>query len=299
MLRVIAVVGATATGKSDLALTLADALGTAEIVNADAMQLYRGMDIGTAKVPVGERRGIPHHQLDVLSPAEEASVAAYQRFARADVEGILARGAWPIVVGGSGLYVRALLDELEFPGTDREIRDFYESMLPEIGAAGMHRLLAEKDPVAAARIEPANTRRVVRALEVIKLTGRPFTASLPAGTYHQPTVQFGLRADTEWLDHRINVRAERMIADGLLAEVAALGLLGPTASRATGYAEALDHLAGNLAIHELSPSIAQATRQLARRQIKWFRRDHRIHWLDAADPETATREALAILGSCD
>lgn len=297
MLRVIAVVGATATGKSGLALGLAEALGAAEIVNADAMQFYRGMDIGTAKLSIGERRGVPHHQLDVLDPSEEASVAAYQREARADVEGIAGRGAAPIAVGGSGLYVRALLDELEFPGTDPAVRAAIEAQREEIGAAGLHRLLAEKDPVAAATIDAANTRRVVRALEVIELTGKPFTANLPTGEYHWPTIQFGLRGPNEWLDERIETRARQMIADGLLKEVAGLGALGPTASRATGYSQALDCLAGRLPEEELASAIALATRQLSRRQIKWFRRDSRIHWLDATDPAAALAEALAVLAS--
>lgn len=291
--------GATATGKSALALDIAEALGAAEIVNADAMQLYRGMDIGTAKLAVDERRGIPHHQLDVLDPSEEASVAAYQRAARADVEAIAARGNVPIVVGGSGLYVRGLLDELDFPGTDPAVRAIFETMLPEIGAAGLHRLLAAQDPAAAAAIEPANTRRVIRALEVIRLTGRPFTATLPSGAYHWPTVQFGLRGPTQWLDERIGRRAGAMIAGGLLDEVAALGALGATAERATGYSQALEHLAGRLPLTELAPAIALATRQLSRRQIKWFRRDDRIHWLDATDPGGARESALATLRTCD
>ncbi|HZK04845.1 MAG TPA: tRNA (adenosine(37)-N6)-dimethylallyltransferase MiaA [Actinomycetaceae bacterium] len=297
MLRVIAVVGATATGKSALALDLAGELEIAgapraEIVNADAMQLYRGMDIGTAKVTPVERRGIPHHQLDVLDPSEEASVAAYQRAARADLAAIHERGGIALVVGGSGLYVQGLLDQLEFPGTDPVIRAALTERAEREGGRILHDELAARDPVAAAKIEPANVRRVIRALEVIELTGRPFSASLPEGRHHfAGTLQLGLAADMAWLDERIARRALLMLDDGFVAEAAALGELGRTASRATGYAQALAHLRGELSEDELGDAIALATRQLARRQVKWFRRDPRTHWLDAAEPGAALREA--------
>lgn len=295
MLRpVIAVVGPTATGKSALALDLAEALGQAQVVNADSMQLYRGMDIGTAKVPPSERRGIRHHQIDVLDPSEDASVAAYQAHARRDVEAIRAAGDWAVVVGGSGLYVRALLDRLELPGTDPALRAALEARLAERGAAALHDELRALDPAAAALIDPRNIRRVVRALEVVRLTGAPFAASLPSGESHWPSIRLGLRVEAGELDRRIGLRARRMMADGLVEEVAGLGELSRTAARATGYAQALDHLAGRLTREEAVESIALATRQLARRQAKWFRRDARLRWLDGAEP-SVLRTALGRL----
>lgn len=297
MLRpVIAVVGATATGKSRLALDLAEALGNAHVVNADSMQLYRGMDIGTAKVPPAERGGVPHHQFDVLDPCEDASVAAYQRHARADVEDIRSAGDLAVVVGGSGLYVRALLDELDLPGTDPDLRAGLEARLAQVGAEALHDELRTADPAAAALIAPRNTRRVVRALEVVRLTGAPFAASLPRGESHWPSLRIGLRVEQAELDRRIGLRAHRMMAGGLVEEVTGLGPLSRTASRATGYAQALDHLAGRLTAEETADAIALATRQLARRQAKWFRRDPRIQWLDAADPDSVLDLALSTLG---
>lgn len=297
MLSVIAVLGATATGKSALALDLAEALaergaGPVEIVNTDSMQLYRGMDIGTAKLPVSERRGIPHHQLDVLDPSEEASVAAYQRHARADVEAILARGGVAIAVGGSGLYVQALLDELEFPGTDPDVRARLEARAETEGGRPLHDELTRRDPEAAARIDPANVRRVVRALEVIEITGKPFSASLPDGRHHWPTLQLGLAAEPGWVDERIGRRTALMLEGGLIEEVAGLGPLSRTAERATGYRETLAHLRGELTREELEDAISLATRQLVRRQNKWFRRDPRTEWLPAEDPPAALARAL-------
>lgn len=280
---VIAVVGPTATGKSALAIELARALGPAEAVNADAMQLYRGMDIGTAKVGPAERAEVPHHQLDVLEPWQDAAVAAYQRHARADIRAIRRRRAVPIVVGGSGLYVRALLDELEFPGTDPAVRARLEERAAAEGTGVLADELARVDPVAAAAVDRRNTRRIVRALEVIELTGRPFSATLPAGRYHAPTVQLGILVPQAELDARIDARAARMVAGGLVEEVAALGPLSRTAARATGYAQALAHLRGELDRDETVAAIALATRQLARRQVKWFRRDRRIVWLEPGE----------------
>jgi len=280
---VIAVVGPTATGKSDLALDLAER-EPSEIVNADAMQLYRGMDIGTAKVPREARRGIPHHQLDVLDVTEEASVAAYQRSARADIERIRAAGKRAILVGGSGLYVRAVLEHFEFPATDPEVRARLQQRAEQIGPGLLHDELAQRDPEAAARIDRANTRRIVRALEVIELTGTPFTASLPDPTYVYPTVAIGIDVDGETLDARINARAKEMFARGLVEETEALlgrGLAeGKTASRAVGYAQALAVLAGRRTRAEATEDVALATRQLARRQRKWFKRDDRITWIE-------------------
>ncbi|MDR1150874.1 MAG: tRNA (adenosine(37)-N6)-dimethylallyltransferase MiaA [Bifidobacteriaceae bacterium] len=281
---VIAIVGPTATGKSDLALDLAERLG-GEIVGADAMQLYRGMDIGTAKVPPGERRGIAHHQIDVLDVREEASVAAYQRHGRADIAEIAGRGRPVVGVGGSGLYVRSLLDRIEFPGTDPAARAAWEARAADAAPGELHALLAERDPAAAAAIGPGNTRRIVRALEVIDLTGRPFSANLPRYEYAVPALQIGLDGDTEVIDQAIEARVERMIADGLIAEVETLARAGlregRTACRATGYAEALAVLDGRASLAEARATIVQATRQLARRQRKWFRRDTRIRWVEA------------------
>lgn len=282
--RVVAVVGATATGKSDLAVRLALALG-GEVVNADASQLYRGMDVGTAKLPVPQRLGVPHHLLDVLDVTDEASVAAYQRDARAAIDGLADAGRVPVLVGGSGLYVRAALEPLEFPGTDPAVRARWEERAAALGPRALHAELAERDPAAAAAILPSNVRRVVRALEVVELTGRPFTATLPSGEHVRPTVQVGLRAPREVLDERIAVRVDRMLDDGLVDEVRRLadaGLReGRTASRALGYAQVLDHLDGRLSLDEARDETVRATRAFARRQEKWFRRDDRIVWLDA------------------
>jgi tRNA dimethylallyltransferase len=281
--RVIAVVGPTASGKSDLALALAEALG-GEIVNADAMQLYRGMDIGTAKTPLSQRRGIPHHQLDVLEVTEDASVAAYQLQARADVAAINARGRIAIAVGGSGLYVRALLDDLAFPDTDTTLRAELEARLEAEGPGLLHDELARLDPAAAARIDRRNGRRVVRALEVVRLTGRPFAAAQPArATAVLAATQVAIDVPRPELAARIAVRAQRMFDDGLLEETAALveaGLdQGKTASRAVGYAQARSVLRGETDVERAVEATTVATRQLARRQLTWFRRDDRIHWL--------------------
>ncbi|MDN5796339.1 MAG: tRNA (adenosine(37)-N6)-dimethylallyltransferase MiaA [Intrasporangium sp.] len=285
---IVAVVGATATGKSDLALELAERLD-GEVVNADAMQLYRGMDIGTAKLPPEQRRGIPHHQLDVLEVTQEASVAAYQQAARADLDGIRGRGRVPILVGGSGLYVRAVLDRLEIPPTDPGLRAALEARAEEIGTAAMFERLRALDPAAAHRIQPADTRRIVRALEVIELTGRPFSASLPRRELVSPAVVLGLSVDRSILDDRIDARAARMFEDGLLGEVSALlghGLRdGFTASRAIGYAQALAVLDAQTTVEQAVADTAQATRRFARRQESWFRPDPRTIWLPADNPD--------------
>jgi len=289
---VLAVVGATATGKSDLALDLAETVG-GEVVNADASQLYAGMDIGTAKVPLSQRRGIPHHQLDVLEVTEEASVAAYQAAAREDIAAVQARGAHPVLVGGSGLYVRAALDHLEIPPTEPAVRSRLEAEGRAAGAPAMYARLLEVDPVAAQAIQPNNLRRVIRALEVVELTGRPFSATMPVRDHLQPTLMLGLRLPREVLDERITVRVERMWADGLVDEVRELerrGLRrGRTASRALGYAQALAQLDGHLTGAEAMEQTTTATRRYARRQESWFGPDRRIHWLDAADPDVRER----------
>jgi tRNA dimethylallyltransferase len=285
---IVAVVGPTAAGKSDLALDLAEALG-GEIVNADASQLYRGMDIGTAKVPVQSRRDIPHHQLDVLDVIQEASVAAYQRAARADLAAVKARGRHPILVGGSGLYVRAALDRLEIPPTDPELRARLEAEAAERGTPALYARLRESDPTAAQAIEPNNARRIVRALEVIALTGRPFSASMPGRDYLQATVAIGLTVPREVLDERIQRRVQHMWGSGLVDEVRALdsrGLReGRTASRALGYRQALAQLDGELTEEQAQEQTATLTRRFARRQESWFRPDPRIRWIDPRDDD--------------
>ncbi|NUU17455.1 tRNA (adenosine(37)-N6)-dimethylallyltransferase MiaA [Cellulomonas humilata] len=299
MTLVVALVGPTATGKSDLGLALAHALG-GEIVNADAMQLYRGMDIGTAKLTVDERQGVPHHLLDVLDVREDASVADYQARARSALDAIAARGNRAIAVGGSGLYVRALLDHMEFPGTDEDLRARLEARVEAEGARALHAELAAADPVAADGIGPRNARRIVRALEVIELTGRPYSASLPQHVYEVPAVQLGLDCDRAVLDERITARVERMWSRGLVAEVEHLREhgLGRTASRAVGYAEVLTMLRGELTADETRAAIAAGTRRLARKQMGWFGRDPRVHWLDARDPDLVAK-AESLVAAAD
>jgi tRNA dimethylallyltransferase len=282
--RVIVVVGPTAAGKSGLAVALAQALD-GEVINADSMQVYRGMDIGTAKLTLAERQGVPHHLLDVWDVRQTANVADYQRLARAAIADITARGKRPILAGGSGLYVRAALDDLTFPGTDPDVRGRLEAELDDLGAAALHTRLAAADPAAAAAILPSNGRRIVRALEVIELTGRPFTATLPDYGASIPALQLGLRLPREELDRRIETRVDQMWAAGFEAEVRQLeqaGLReGRTASRALGYQQLLRHLTGEWTLDQARAETVRATRRFARRQESWFRRDPRISWLDA------------------
>lgn len=292
---VVAVVGPTASGKSELALRIAESLG-GEVVGADAMQLYRGMDIGTAKLSPAERRGIPHHQVDVLDVTDEASVARYQVEARADVDDIRARGLHPVVAGGSGLYVRAALDHLDIPPTDPAVRARLEEKAEVEGAGAMFALLVERDPVAAQAIEPRNVRRVIRALEVVEITGRPFSASMPERRSVHPTVTVGLLPPREVLDERIGTRVDRMWEDGLVEEVR--GLLphgirdGRTASRALGYAQALAEIDEVMTTEEARAETARLTRRYARRQESWFRPDPRTTWFDPTE-KGALDEALA------
>ncbi len=299
---VVAVVGATATGKSDLGVALARALG-GEVVNADASQLYRGMDIGTAKLLPDERGGVPHHVLDVLDVREEASVAAYQRSARAAFDDIRSRDHVPVLVGGSGLYVRAALDRLEFPGTDASVRARLEAEAAALGGAALHARLTEQDPLAAANIAPTNVRRVVRALEAIEVTGRPFSATLPQHTYAVPAVQVGLRVPRDLLDQRIAARVDAMWGRGLVGEVRALegrGLReGRTAARALGYAQVLSFLAGSCDQDQARADTVRGTRRFARRQESWFRRDPRVRWLDVVPAADVVRRALAALEPYD
>ena len=294
----VAVVGFTASGKTDLSLDLAERLG-GEIVNTDAMQVYRGMDVGTAKLPAAERRGIPHHLLDLLDVREPATVAEFQGWARDVIAGLRGRGLVPVLVGGSALYTRAVLDRFECPGTDEAVRAKWEAELERLGAAALHAVLAEWDPDSAARILPDNGRRIVRALEVIELTGRPFSASLPRMEYVDPrTVQVGLAIDRPTLDARIAQRVRAMFEAGFAAEVERLvaeGLLeGRTASRAIGYREVAAALAGELSLKEAEERTVVATRQFARRQDAWFRKDPRINWVPYDAPDRVDR-ALEIV----
>ncbi|HEU4911603.1 MAG TPA: tRNA (adenosine(37)-N6)-dimethylallyltransferase MiaA [Actinomycetes bacterium] len=298
---VVAVVGATATGKSDLGVALALRLG-GEVVNADSMQIYRGMDVGTAKLTGPERRGVPHHLLDVWDVRVAANVADYQRMARETFASLVAQGRTPVLVGGSGLYVRAAVDDLAFPGTDEAVRARLEGELAEVGPAALHARLAALDPAAAASILPSNGRRVVRALEVVELTGS-FAAALPDPAYAVPTVQVGLAIDRALLDERIERRVEQMWERGLVEEVrslAAQGLReGRTASRALGYAQVLRHLDGEWTEDRAREETVKATRRFARRQESWFRRDPRVGWVDVTgqeDPDELAGRVLDRLG---
>jgi tRNA dimethylallyltransferase len=289
-LKLIAVVGATAAGKSDLAVELALALG-GEVVNADSMQLYRGMDIGTAKLTSQERRGVPHHLLDVWDVTKTGTVAEYQELADEVIADITARGKVTVLVGGSGLYIRAALGDLEMPGTDPDIRERLEAELSAAGPAPLYARLAAADPAAAAVILPGNGRRIVRALEVIEMSGRPFSATMPGYDAGRPALQVGVQLPREELDRRIEARVDRMWAAGLAAEVrelAAHGLRdGRTASRALGYQQLLRHLDGELTSDQARDETVRATRRFARRQESWFRRDPRVSWLPAGPDLTA------------
>ena len=294
---VIAVVGPTAAGKSELSLRLARELD-GEVINADSMQLYRGMDIGTGKLTAAERGGVPHHLLDIWDVTEPASVSEYQRLARVQVARILSRGRTPILVGGSGLYVRATIDKLEFPGTDPELRARLEDELAAVGPAVLHARLASADAAAAAAILASNGRRIVRALEVIELSGRPFSATLPEYTSVFPAVQLGLDVPRAELDQRIAARVWQMWRAGLVDEVRGLDAAGlrsgRTASRALGYAQALRFLDGELTQAEAESQTVGATRRFARRQESWFRRDPRIRWLPAGQPVPTDQALTAV-----
>ncbi len=289
---VIAVVGPTGSGKSDLAVNLALELD-GEVINADAMQFYRGMDVGTAKITDAERRGVPHHLLDILEVTQEASVSQFQEQARALIADIHARGKRAILAGGSGLYVRSALDVLDFPGTDPLVRQQLEADLAKNGQAVLLDRLQEVDPVSAGRLSDA--RRIIRALEVHQITGRPFSSYMPQREYFQPAVQIGLAVDREELRDRLAQRVHRMVDGGLLAEVQRLdaqGLRqGKTAPRALGYSQFLRVIDGEWSVPEAVEDTTVATRQFARRQLTWFRGDPRIHWLDWQDPELVAKAA--------
>ena len=296
MLQVIVIVGPTAVGKTDLSLDIAQALD-AEVINADSMQLYKGMDIGTAKVPLVERRGIAHHMLDVLEVTQTANVADYQRDARAVVEQIRSRGKRVVVVGGSGLFVQGLLEDLQFPGSDPEVRTRLSAEAEELGAEVMYQRLVEIDPQAARNILPTNLRRIVRALEVVELTGQAPTTTLQQLPEVVSSIRIGLRRDREDLDQRIAKRVEVMWEQGLVDEVRDLEKVGLrdglTASKALGYAQVLDFLAGEISEAEAKDRTVSSTRRYVRRQESWFNRDSRIHWL-SADSASLVTQALAL-----
>ncbi len=294
---VVAIVGPTAVGKSEAALDVA-ALLDAEVVNADAFQLYRGMDIGTAKVAPHQRRGIPHHLIDILDVTEDLSVATFQRLGREVLADLASRRVPAVVVGGSGLYLRALLDDLQFPGSDPEVRARWEARLAQDGPQALHNVLADRDPDAAAHILPSNGRRIVRALEVGEITGAPFVAQFP--TTGPPLIghrSFGLMLPRSALDLRIAARVAQMFDGGLVAEVRGLLDLGlrdaPTAARALGYPQVMDLLDGQVDEAGAHIGIVAATRRYARRQERWFRRDPRITWLDASAPPSSTASLIA------
>lgn len=295
MTKLIAVVGPTGTGKSDLALSLAESIitagGSAQIVNSDSMQFYRGMDIGTAKLSVEQRRGIEHHLLDWLDIRQESTAAEYQVRARQVIEELQASGVVPILVGGSMLYVASVLNTFSFPARDPELRERLEQQLVELGASEMHRRLTALDATAASRIDPLNGRRIVRAIEIVSVTGEPFAASLPEEPESwQPVLEIGLNGDRARLVERLKSRADKMWRDGLVAEVESLipvGIReGKTSRQAIGYAQALAQLDGELTEEQAIEATASLTARYARRQMSWFRRDKRIEWFDYEDAQT-------------
>ena len=292
-MKVVVICGATATGKSDIAIEVAQSIG-AEIINADSMQLYKGMDIGTAKLSVDEQCGIPHHLLEILSVKEDSTVAWYQELARQTISEIHGRNKDAVIVGGTGLYIKAILDDLNFPDTDPAIRARLESEALEFGTDSLFARLQVEDPAAALAIDRANTRRVIRALEVIEITGKPFTANLPRedSSRYPDAMQFGLVMEREHLRERIDQRVDRMWEKGLVAEVDNLiedGILeGSTAQRAIGYSSLIAVRAGTVSELEAKEETKRATRQYARRQETWFSRDARITWVAPHQPRLET-----------
>jgi len=296
-LKVIAIVGPTAVGKTALSLELAEKF-SAEIINADAMQIYKGMDIGTAKLPVSQRRGIIHHQIDVLDPIEEANVSQYQKQTREIINTLLNKNTQPLLVGGSGLYVNSVLEDLEFPGTNLEVRAKYEEILDEQGVETLYEMLKEIDPIAAQNILPNNARKIVRALEVNEITGKAFNAKLPEPSPIFADVRIALDMPRDLLDKRISDRVHQMFEDGFVDEVKSLEKnlrLGKTALRALGYSQVLSFLAGEISEDEAITLTINATKKFARRQLSWFRRDPLIHWLDATSPNLYA-ESLRLIG---
>ena len=296
-MKVIAIVGPTAVGKTALSLELAEKF-SAEIINADAMQIYRGMDIGTAKLPVSQRKGIVHHQIDVLDPIEEANVSQYQKQTREIINTLLNKNTQPLLVGGSGLYVNSVLEDLEFPGTNLEVRAKYEEILDEQGVETLYEMLKEIDPIAAQNILPNNARKIVRALEVNEITGKAFNAKLPEPSPIFADVRIALDMSRDLLDKRISDRVHQMFEDGFVDEVKSLEKklrLGKTALRALGYSQVLSLLAGEISEDETITLTINATKKFARRQLSWFRRDPLIHWLDATSPNLYA-ESLRLIG---
>lgn len=301
--RVVSIVGPTASGKTGLGIAIARALAErgerAEIVNADAYQMYRGMDIGTAKPSPEELAAVPHHLIDIVDPDDAMSVARFQTLARDCIADLQSRGIRPILVGGSGLYARAAIDDISFPGTDPDMRAQLEHRAEAEGSGILFEELRAKDPVAASRMDPRNPRRTIRALEVIAITGRPYSASLPRYRYVIPSVQIGLDLPREELDRRIDLRTARMREDGFVDEVRRLRpRLGATASRALGYQQVIDYLDGLWSENEAFADIAQKTKRLARKQMGWFGRDPRIHWLRAQNPDLVSN-AMAVIAHAD
>ena len=281
MTKLIAIVGATASGKSSLAIDLAKSLGEAEVINADAMQLYRGMDVGTAKLSQAEQKGVRHHLLSVIEPAQELTAVEYRELFDTAVEDVVSRGKQPIVVGGSTLYLASALDELTFAPTDPDLRQELEQLGDQIGALDMHQRLRELDPTAAEKIPATNRRRVIRALEVIKLSGKTYAASLPEPTYRRPTIQIAIDIPRAELARRIELRVANMWQQGLVDEVRELikGELSRTARVAIGYKQVIDYLDGLLTEDQAKAEIIFLTNRYAKKQGTWFRRDKRIHWL--------------------
>jgi tRNA dimethylallyltransferase len=296
-LKVIAIVGPTAVGKTALSLEIAEKF-SAEIINADAMQIYKGMDIGTAKLPLSQRRGIVHHQIDVLDPSEEANVSQYQKQSREIINNLLNKNVQPVLVGGSGLYVNSVLEDLEFPGTNLEVRAKYEEILDEKGVEALFQMLKEIDPKAAENILPNNARKIVRALEVNEITGKAFNAKLPEPSPIFSDVRIALDMPRDLLDQRIIDRVHQMFGDGFVDEVKSLEKnlrLGKTAFRALGYSQVLSLLSGEISEDEAITLTINATKKFARRQLSWFRRDPLIHWLDATSPDLFA-QSLRLIG---
>jgi tRNA dimethylallyltransferase len=296
-LKVIAIVGPTAVGKTALSLEIAEKF-SAEIINADAMQIYKGMDIGTAKLPLSQRRGIVHHQIDVLDPSEEANVSQYQKQSREIINDLLSKNVQPVLVGGSGLYVNSVLEDLEFPGTNLEVRAKYEEILDEKGVEALFQMLKEIDPKAAENILPNNARKIVRALEVNEITGKAFNAKLPEPSPIFSDVRIALDMPRDLLDQRIIDRVHQMFEDGFVDEVKRIEKnlrLGKTAFRALGYSQVLSLLSGEISEDEAITLTINATKKFARRQLSWFRRDPLIHWLDATSPDLFA-QSLRLIG---
>ena len=296
-MKVIAIVGPTAVGKTALSLEIAEKF-SAQIINADAMQIYKGMDIGTAKLPLSQRRGIVHHQIDVLDPSEEANVSQYQKQSREIINDLLSKNVQPILVGGSGLYVNSVLEDLEFPGTNLEVRAKYEEILDEKGVEALFQMLKEIDSKAAENILPNNARKIVRALEVNEITGKAFNAKLPEPSPIFSDVRIALDMPRDLLDKRIIDRVHQMFEDGFVDEVKSLEKslrLGKTAFRALGYSQVLSLLSGEISEDEAITLTINATKKFARRQLSWFRRDPLIHWLDATSPDLFA-QSLRLIG---